>query len=304
MGNNPSSGLRMNSKGSKLPVVPRARSIGTPNLWMKGNMNYANMIYTGYIYIPEKEEDFVLGGKTRLKLPPLRADSNWMNDLPEEETQIKQTETSNCTSFAFTNAIEVLLPVIHLADKGINYSDRALGISAETFPPGNSIQKVADTIRNKGLAIERLLPFDDTIKTPKEYYDKSKMTVLVNAMMKEWKNALNFQYEWVYNSSAPLRDKQDGMIEALKFSPVAGSVYAWVEDNGFYVRPSGVQDTHLTCYVGYVPNSHWWVFDSYPPFIKKIPFDTVPQQAMRIEINRKKIERSFWLFDIWKRLIT
>ena len=262
------------------------------------------MIYTGYIYIPEKEEDFVLGGKTRLKLPPLRPDSNWLNDLPEEETQIKQTETSNCTSFAFTNAIEVLLPVIHLADKGINYSDRALGISAETFPPGNSIQKVADTVRNKGLAIERLLPFNETIKTPEEYYDKSKITTLVKVMMKEWINALDFQYEWVYNSSAPLKDKQDGMIEALKFSPVAGSAYAWVEDNGFYVRPFGAKDTHLTCFVGYVPNSHWWVFDSYTPFVKKIPFDTVPQQAMRIEINRKKIERSFWWFDIWKRLVT
>lgn len=256
------------------------------------NEDIKEMIYKGYIYIPEKEEDFVLGGKTKLKLPPLRSNSSWLNDLPEEETQIKQIETSNCTAFAFTNAIETLLPVIKLADKGINYSDRALGISAETFPPGNGIQKVADTVRHKGLALERLLPFTNE-KTAEDYYDKEKITPLIKAIMREWVKNLDFKYEWAFSWSMPLRDKQQGMIESLKYSPVAGSVYAWQEDNGFYVRPAGAQDTHLTTFVGVVPNSHWIVFDSYSPFLKKIPFDIVPMQAMRFEIDRQK-EKTFW----------
>ena len=48
------------------------------------------MKYTGYLYVPAKEEDYVLGGN---KLPQkvLRPDSDWSNDVPESAQWTKDT---------------------------------------------------------------------------------------------------------------------------------------------------------------------------------------------------------------------
>ena len=261
------------------------------------------MLNTGFIYTPETETDYILGGKTELNLPPLREDGQWLDDLVEEETQRKQFDSFNCTGEGFTSNLEILMPVTKLLLGGINYSARALGIAAGTFPPGNSLQKVADTVRHKGLVFESYLPFTDEIKTVEEYYSKEALTYPIIKEMEKWVIHYDFKYEFVFNSRAGVKEKQDAMIEGLKYAPLAGSAYAWIEDNDLFVRPAGQQDNHLTNYVGYKKDSHWWVFDSYPPYLKKVPWDTTPMQAMRFQVARQELKKNCKLLEYFKEIL-
>src|SRR3990167_11354315 len=103
-------------------------------------------LFTGYLYVPEAEEDYVLGGN-KLPRKVLRPDSDWKKDLPEAEPQLRNAvETSNCTGFNTINAVETLMFGKGLVTEKPNYSDRGVGIMAGTRPPGDKPKNEAETI--------------------------------------------------------------------------------------------------------------------------------------------------------------
>src|SRR3990167_5226771 len=87
-------------------------------------------------------------------------------------------------------------------------------------------------------------------------------------------------------------------MEALKYSPVAFSVYAWVQDSdGLYYRPAGFDDNHLTTCYGYVRNNYWLIFDSYAlgdSVLKKVKWDSLPMQAKRFTLHRQIVREDMW----------
>jgi len=257
------------------------------------------MTYNGYIYIPAKEEDYVLGGN-KLPRKVLRPNSDWSNDVPESETQIKQTETSNCTGFNTATAVETLMFGAGLVAEKPNYSDRGVGIMAGTRPPGNNPKTVADTIRHKGLFAESLLPFSDDIKSSQDYYSPDPLPYALTKEGDNWVEVWDFGYEWAYPSSASLSYKQEALIEALKYSPVCISVYAWYQVGEFYDRPNGEPDTHWTTAI-FANKEYILVEDSYPPFKKKVAWDMNPRQAMRYHID-KQMKKVSWWTKYWKSM--
>ena len=132
------------------------------------------------------------------------------------------------------------------------------------------------------------------ILTIEQYYSPNPLIFPLTRIAKDFLDTYEVGYEWVGNT-----DKE--MSEALKISPLCVSVYAWEEEKEVYYRPVGAQDVHWT--MMYALDGKRYVFDSYPPFLKVLREDFTFGQVMRYSI-RKKIERSFWLFDIFRRLTT
>jgi hypothetical protein len=241
-------------------------------------------------FIPDEiqEEDYVLGDGN-LQGEILQDTGQWAMFLPKEEIQYRKgLETSNCTAYATLNCIEI----IHKKRYGCetNYSERFTGILAGTYPPGNSPHKVAESIRKGGVVLEEKLPFSDDIKTIEQYYNPNPLPdELLETGRGWWKFWYTFKHEYVFRSTTPLSEKKKRLMEALKYSPLGVSVYAWAEDgSGKYVKFGS--DNHWTVLFGYQENEAWLVFDSYDKTIKRLHWDYDFGFAKRYHLVKKNGE--------------
>jgi hypothetical protein len=228
-------------------------------------------------YIPETiitRDQYVLGGFSLIPKTILSPNGQW--DIPAFESQKNNfTDTWNCTAEGLTNQIEMYL--LRLNNELFNFSDRALGIMAGTYPPGNSPQKVYETVRRNGLVDEKILPFSDDIDSPDKYYIPHPLPNSIKSQGKEWIGKYDFLHEWV---------SEKDIKETLKYSPLCVAVYAWELDNGVYVRKG--QDTHWTTIYGTYDNGDWKCFDSYEPFIKRLDKNFGFTSIKRIYIGKKQ----------------
>lgn len=243
----------------------------------------------GLIIDPIQEKDFVFGDGKLGAESVLVPEANWSGWLPDKEVQnLNNIEPYACVSFTILNCVEIL----ERQEFGIsgNWSDRFLAtITGTKEKQGNSPQNVAETLRKKGCVEEKELPFDITIDTFDKFYadisDNLKTLALVFAA----------QYDFGH-SYVP--SNYDSLMEALKYSPVAFSVYAWVQnEDGLYYRPAGFTDNHMTTCYGYVRNHYWLVFDSYATgdsVLKKVKWDSLPMQAKRFTLHRHIVDESAW----------
>lgn len=240
--------------------------------------------YTGYIPEPVRTRDqYVLGGFTKLPKIILQPDGQWDDFLPPDEFQKNEKfDSYNCTGFAITNALEILMKRL---GKEKNWSERGLGIAAGTFPPGNTIQKVVETVRTKGLIDDKLLPFSNWIETPEEYYSPNPLPEVLKQEGLLLVDQEEIQHEWV-----------DNWREALKYSPLVCAVYAWNEENGVYVRNG--QDSHLTCVYGYYSDNSAKIFDSYLPYRKVLSPNFGFTQMKRFYIKEKQSVDKCWLIRL------
>src|SRR5690606_31558635 len=168
-------------------------------------------------------------------------------------------ETYNCTAFGWTNLIEMVLKKLGY---DFNYSDRALGIMAGTYPPGNTPHKVGETIRKNGLVYESVLPFNE-VSTVDEYYKKELVTDEIKSEAKKWLSFVEFGHEWVFTPEHDPKEQRDRIKEALTYSPLGVSVYAWVQNGDVYVKPHGTRDNHWCTLVNVENDGRYKIFDSY-----------------------------------------
>ena len=215
------------------------------------------------------DDNYVLGGN---KLPKivLQPDGDWSKYLPEYEPQSKRgIETQNCTSFGTLSAIEMMKRRIY--KKTVNYSDRFLGIVADTNPlNGNTPHTVCEAIRKNGLVKESDLPFDDKIKSPKDYYQpKPPPDSLIQKGLK-WLKLYDFGHEWVFTPTTAPDNKVEAIKEALKYSPLGVSVYAWRELSGLYYKPLGAEDNHWCVLYKVNDDGTYQIFDTYDGGIKTL----------------------------------
>ena len=209
---------------------------------------------------------------------PLQLNGQWDDFLPVEEIQnIRNIETSNCTAFGSTNQIEVYMK--RKFTKDYNFSDRALGIEAGTYPPGNDPQKVYEKIRKVGLADDSLLPFGD-VKNVDEYYDKNKITKEVKDSERDFLDNYTFKHDWV--ASGELTTPEI-MKTALQYSPLACAIFAFAFDGQYYVRMG--RDGDWIILTGYEDGKYWKGFTSYSPVVKKFAWDFGFYFVKRIHIE-------------------
>ena len=245
-----------------------------------------NEIYKGYIPDIIEPDQFVLGASTLARII-LRPDGQWVDYLPEDESQVRATETFNCTAHATLNCYEILFEEVLGFVR--NNSDRALGIMAGTRPPGNTAHKVAQAARHGGLIKEESLPFSDDIDTPEKYYSPDPLPQPILDEGKKFLTEYEVGHEWALTGGES--DWKERMMEALQFSPLAAAVYAWQQEGGgvaraedLFIRPERTQDTHLTCIVGYKKNENWVCYDSYAPYIKKLDWNFGFNQVKRFSL--------------------
>jgi len=227
----------------------------------------------GFIEPTIEEDNYIFGAK---KLPDkiIKEDGQWGKYLPVKEIQ-KQfgIETSNCTGYGTLNALEILSKAT-IFDVGYiieeNWSDRALGVMAGTYPPGNNPHVVGETIRKKGLLDEADYPFEK-VSSVDGYYSPLSNELIDKAL--KWLDDYDFGHEWVFKGKLPLKTKQNLLIQALKRSPLGVSVRAWQERNGLYFKELGQRDTHWCTLYSYVLYKKWFVFDSYDNTLKELEWD-------------------------------
>ncbi len=235
----------------------------------------------GYIKDRRTRDNFVLGGFTKVPKVVLQPDGQWDNGLVDIEIQRnKFFDSYNCTGFTISTIAEMTMKKKY--GLKVNYSDRALGINAGTYPPGNTVSKVSDTARRKGLIKETLLPFKD-IRNVDEYYSPSPLPEDLKQKGLLWKDRYTLMHEWV--------DEKD-LKEALTYSPIGIAVYAWFENSdGIYSKPKGQEDTHFTVLYGYDDKRQVWkIFDSYDNTKKLYTYSSGISTAKRYYIEEKSVE--------------
>ena len=251
-------------------------------------------------FIPDEiqEEDYVLGSE-QLAGELLQPTGQWDEYLPEVELQKRNgLETQNCTVYGTLNALEALY-YRKYAERH-NFSERYVGVLAETTPQGNSPHKVAEVIRKtSGVIDDVLLPFSEDINEWDEYYSPNPMSPVYMHKGKRWLTYNVFKHEWVFKNNA--KDKQDRLKEALQYSPVGISVRAWKERNGLYWKDKGEQDTHWCVLYGYEEGEYWKIFDHYDDSFKRLEWDYDFMFAKRFHIEKKTLQRN-WFEDLLKRL--
>lgn len=253
---------------------------------------------------PIREQDFVFGD-AKLGDAPLNPSADWTGWLPDIEVQdLNHIEPYACVSFATLNCVETLERFEYGATH--NWSDRFLAWASGTASlKGNSPQVVAETLRKKGCCYEDDLPFDYTIGTFEKFYDVPQR--MYSLAIGEF---AQYEFGHSYVNPDPIN-----LMSALKWSPLAFTVYAWLHDkDGVYYRPDGEQDNHCVMVYGYKENEYWLAFDSYmdrnadgtpqSTSLKKIRWDCLPMQAKRFTLHRQVVDdNAFIRFLKWLHLI-
>ena len=236
------------------------------------------MNHYGYIKDFQTRDNYVLGGLSKVPKVVLMPDGHgWGDYLPEREYQnINGVETYNCTSFGTTSAIEMIMK--KKFGLNVNYSDRASGINAGTYPPGNSPHKVAETIRSKGLLYETFLSFKD-IHNVDEYYTPCPLPDVLKQKCLLWTDRYVFYHEWVLPKD---------IKEALKYSPLCIAVGLTYEHEGIFYKSKGQMDTHwLVLYDFDDVRKVWLLFDSYDLTQKLYTYDAEITDIKRYYIEEK-----------------
>lgn len=200
--------------------------------------------------------------------------SIWSEWKPEHEKQNMGFETSACTCFASSDAIETLLMwmlthdevpadiTLWLKEKGyfkngfINFSDRFSAQYAEIIVGvGTEMYKAADSFRTKGVVPEDLMPY----VTNNYYTSPASDLVALGALANE---RLHISWQWVDKENATQYIKQAPMVATV--------VYA---DGDTILAPKG---RHNHCVmVQEITDDYILINDSYNQEIKKYHPDYV-----------------------------
>lgn len=211
---------------------------------------------TGFIHVPPSPTAY-LGGTLPYEIR--LENGNWKDYLPQNEEQYRfaKFDTMSCVSFSALNCLEMQLNYLletqpnhksirWLYDQGyvfggnkVNFSDRFIAILSGTTARGNTLERVADTIRRVGLIPEDMLPFGG--ETFEEYHGAN----ITNQMIlkgKEFLKRFEIGHEWVFWTDGELENYHEAIIENnLKQAPLqvaipipAGHALSLPNDKNFF----------------------------------------------------------------------
>lgn len=228
-------------------------------------------IIKNFVYPKIKSEDYIFGSGQVLGTV-LREDGDWRLYLPPEEHQRRNgVESSSCFIEAQQHTIATILEG-HFAIQDQNFSARFNLIFSDATPSGGDPLKGAQTFRDYGLIPDTLLPFSDDIKYWDEFNSfKGGNEKLCKEQGKTWRRYWDPRYDIVIKREMDLETKYLRLKEALKYSPIPVSVYGVQSGDSYVKKPKGVNDTHMVELVYIDANDVPYVFDTYPPFLKKLP---------------------------------
>lgn len=231
-----------------------------------------------YGFIPSvivEEEHYVLGDgclPTNVKMPD---GHGWGAYLPVSEVQERNgLETENCTNYGTLHALATLGKKNFGAQFQTALSERYTGVETGTGQNGNDPHNVIEIIRTKcGVIPEAFLPFDDSIKTWSQYYSPNPMQLNLWQVGQSWLRKYKVGHQWVFVVSDNQAARQAKMKEALKYSPLAASGFAWAQRESSGLYWSAGNQNHWFVVYDYVDGVKWLVFDSYDNTRKELEWD-------------------------------
>lgn len=226
--------------------------------------------------------------------------TDWTPYVPKGERQSGNGfETDDCTAFAYTNVVEVQfkyfknkLPITvlkFLSDNGyldengdLNCSDRALGSMAGTTSEGNSLNKVAETARTKGLVPESLWP---TVFTNYDDYYKPLPQNLLDLGMK-FLEYFELPYRQVFSNDVSAAPLYVALCTCGGWNNPEPPPIAWCN--------AGNATNHCVCLL---KTNNYRVFDSYSPFVKDFAADYNIPYFYQVLFNPKQMTKKFIIQD-------
>lgn len=229
--------------------------------------------FQSFIELPIFNDEYVAGTNKSLPFKIINQEGEWRNHIPLIEDQFKNGfESSSCAIYAtITGGIEILQEYqYNILDS--DYADRYISTLSGTTPQGNNPHRVAEAIRRYGLVNESRLPFNSTIDTWNEFFNREEVEALKKEG-KKWLNEWDFKHEWIITKDTSYLVKMSKIEMFLKTSPVVATFCAWYEDgNGGYYKPQGLKDNHVAVIVA-EEGDYFIVLDTYAPYFKKVRKD-------------------------------
>lgn len=247
----------------------------------------------GYIKPVRKATDYKLG---RLGEEVLVPNGDWFNWIPLYEPQYGNGfDTNGCTIWGTQNALETLLK--RITGKDFNFSERHVYIGTGTRPPGNDPFTIGEWIRKNGMVSETLLPFTQTFE---EFIQPDPLPDSITKEARKFLDEYDIGQEYVFDDSMSFEERTKAITQALKYSPLGISVFAWVKDeNGLYYRPSGAPDCHWCVLIG-EDDTRYVVLDSYDQSIKHVRKDMDFSTVIRYSVKKKSVSIKLTL---WQRFL-
>ncbi len=224
---------------------------------------------------PKIEEDhFIMGDGNLTEAPLMPNGHGWSKYLPIEESQSRNgLETSCCPAYGTIHAMATIGKEKYGISFQSDLSERYLSVLSGMSGSGGDPHEIAGVMRNVGAIPEAFLPFNDSIRTLGQYFSPKPMSYALFKIGFHWLKKYEFGHDWVFFGGG-VEQKQAKLKEALKYSPVGVSGYAWsLHSDGKYYHDG--PDIHWFEVFDYEENQNgeitsWLAFDSYAPFIKRL----------------------------------
>ena len=223
----------------------------------------------GCRFEPPKKEDAKFGRFFPLKGTPI----DWRQYLPSGE---QQENSFFCTSFAYLNCLETM---IRYSGENFNFSDRWSAVRAKTAPNGNTIDNVCHAGLHEGNVKEEECFFkEEWLKDPNTYW-------------KEIQDIENLNPSVIYPGPNYSIVRLNELKPALAYSPLIIGIQVgntWSQE--IITKPNEIYGGHAV-ELAYI-DDYIYIFDSYPPFLKKLSLDypvMVAKSLAKLPVNWKEI---------------
>lgn len=230
-----------------------------------------------YGFIPQEldPKDWVFGSITAMPKTINRPDGQWDDFLPELEIQrFSWGDTMGCVSYSLLNCLETLQK---FRGETVNYSDRFLAKLSGTTSVGNSMRRVAETVRLEGVVDESEYPSTGT-SSREEYYQELPQELLGEALAWTQTNTLQYEYVPAHN--------QDLICESLQYSPLQIAMYAYGPLVDGVHQNTGKTSNHCVEMYGYEYGKYFKIYDHYQRKFKKIAWDYYIRAIYRVNLKR------------------
>ena len=241
-----------------------------------------------------EDTDYILGGLGDLPTEIIMPDGQWDKFLPVYEPQAEKYETFGCTVWGSQNQIETYIKAVFGYEP--NYEERynynLIGIN----PPGARPNDAYQSIRNFGLLDAPKLPVPLTLE---EFVTPRPVTEELKTEGKKWLEKYELKHEWVTGDMKP------AIMNTLKFSPIAVSVTAWINEQDFYID-NEQPNTHWTLCYGYQDTPigiALKIFDSYDHSTKLLHPNHRIAFAKRIYIKEAPKAKPLTSWQKWQQFL-
>ena len=230
----------------------------------------------------------------------IRQDGQWSDIMPELplEPQNQYFETYHCWIWNTLKAVEVMVKTLFNKDE--DYSQRFNGVIGGATSNGGNPHNGCESIRNYGTCPRSILPWTPDLDTFYKFSaprPASAMIMQYGQYGRQWLRQYVFTHDWVIWPSAGNKIKAwidkvfktklsvvpaEALKQALMYSPVGVSVYAWqVDGQGLCYNTLNDPFNHWTLLVGYVDGKYWIVYDSYTSCWRKLRWNYIFGYAKR-----------------------